>query len=224
MTARTKATWPRANDVPRGTRRTSRGRRNEHDGLRLWLVLAVVIVIAIVAGRAGADSFDRVGYVTRSLAAVQQLGAAGRDKLELDLYTAARTSCRAGSATPSIECLVEAATKRCKGDATCAAAADIVATNMRATNDWLDEPTRVRILRTSTDYRAALAAELRKRNAVLAAELALGGRADGASIDRFCRDRDRSVHVCEVGDPSCVPSVPWSRCVAALVWFVGGAT
>jgi len=48
-------------------------------------------------------------------------------------------------------------------------------------------------------------------------------QSDGVEIDRLCAQRDRALHACEAGDAACVPSLPWSRCVAALVWFVGGS-
>ena len=67
---------------------------------------------------------------------------------------------------------------------------------------------------------------------MLAAELVLAGSAaalgsaasgdEARAIDELCAHRDRTLHVCQAGDAACVPSLPWSRCVAALVWFVGG--
>ena len=103
---------------------------------------------------------------------------------------------------------------------------------------WVDEATRFRLVRGSADYRAALAAELHRRHAALAAELVLSGTArsttpsgrpgdsatagEAAAIDGLCVRRDRAIHACPPGDTACVPSLPWSRCVAALVWFIGG--
>lgn len=184
--------------------------------------MKTVALLAMMLGTAAGD--PRVDHVARALAAVRQLGPAGRDKLERDLHTAARARCHADAATPTPACLVDAAIATCGGDATCRAAADVVAANLRAETDWVDEPTRIRLVRTSTDYRAALSAELRRHHAALAAELALESTSsDANAIDQLCRERDRVVHACPAGDASCVPSVPWSRCVAALVWFVGGA-
>ncbi|HEY5927780.1 MAG TPA: hypothetical protein VIV11_39110, partial [Kofleriaceae bacterium] len=114
----------------------------------------------------------------------------------------------------------------CSGDATCLAAADVITTNLRGTNELLDEAARMRILRKSRDYRADLTAELAKRYAVLAAELVLArsGGDDAAAIDQLCTARDREIRACEPGATACLASVPWSRCVAMLVWFVGGKT
>ncbi len=179
------------------------------------LVLVLVLVLDLRLSRA-----DHVPYIARALTAIHSLGPADRDRLEHDLYTAARTRCHAESAPPTPSCLADAASALCQGDAACEAAADVVATNTRAADDWVDEATRARLVRSSTDYRVALSGELHRRFAALAGELALAGGVDAAAIDRLCRARDRTVHACQPGDDSCVPSLPWSRCVAALVWFV----
>jgi hypothetical protein len=182
----------------------------------------VVIVVALAPLRGDADP-QHVATISRALSAVRDLGAARRSQLERDIYQAARTRCHADRAQPAPPCLATAAAALCDGDASCEAAADVVATNTRAESDWIDEATRARLVSLSGDYRVAVNAELRHRFAALAAELALAGGRDAAAIDRLCRDRDRVVHVCHGDDPTCVPSLPWSRCVAALVWFVGSA-
>ncbi len=186
--------------------------------LRLVLVLVLVLVLDLRLSRA-----DHAPYLARALTAVHSLGATGRDHLERATYAAARTRCHAESSRPTPACLADAVTALCHGDAACEAAGDVVATNTRAADDWIDEATRARLVRSSTDYRAALSAELHKRFAALAAELALSGGSDAELIDRLCRERDRTGHACEDGNASCVPSLPWSRCVAALVWFVGSS-
>ena len=179
----------------------------------------VLVLVLVLGSRAHAD--DRVA---RALAAVHELGPAGRAKLDADLYAAARSRCHADAGMPAGACLIEAARALCAGDARCTAAADVVASNLRSIEDFVDDATRARLVRGSTDYHAALAAELHKRYGVLATELALAPPAgdDATAIDRLCRERDRKLHACAVGDAACVPSLPWSRCVAALVWYVGG--
>lgn len=181
-------------------------------------------VLLVLAAPAAADvPRDRAAYVARTLAAVRALGPAGRDQLDRDIYTAARTRCHADIAPPTAPCLAEAARALCAGNADCEAAADVVAANLLSVSDFIDDATRVRLVRGSTDYRAALAAALRKRYASLAAEVAIAGPSgDGAAIDRLCADRDRAIHACTPADAGCIPSLPWSRCVAAVVWFVGG--
>jgi hypothetical protein len=192
------------------------------DGVKL--VELLVLALVTLGSSASADvPRDRAAYVERTLAAVRALGAAGRDRLDRDLYAAARSRCHADSAPPTGSCLAEASRAHCAGNADCEAAADVVAANLLSIADFLDDATRVRLVRGSTDYRAALAAALRKRYASLAAELAIAGpAADGAAIDRLCADRDRTIHACTPADAGCIPSLPWSRCVAAVVWFVGG--
>lgn len=186
-----------------------------------WFVVRVLVAILLLPAGARADA--RTDYVSRALAAVRALGAE-RDTLDRDLYTASRTRCHGDTTTPTTACLIDAATARCAGNAECSAAADVIITNLRSTPFFLDDATRARLVRSSTDYHAAVAAELRRRYAALAAELALAGPAadDGAAIDQLCRTRDRVVHACAPADTTCIPSLAWSRCVAALVWYVGG--
>ena len=190
---------------------------------RRLVALAIACAICAGAGSAEADR-DRRAYIARVLEAVRSLGEAGRTKLDRDIYEIARTRCRADDTTPTPTCLIDASRAMCGFDARCLSAADVIATNLRGTNELLDDAARMRILRKSRDYRADLTAELRRRYAVLAAELVLAGpRADeAAAIDELCTKRDREIRACEPGAKACIASVPWSRCVAMLVWFVGG--
>ena len=199
----------------------------------------LAIALLLMPTWAWADQ-AHIDYVAQVLEAVRTRGPEGRAALERDLYTAARTQCRSGALPPAVDCLVTAARDVCRGDYHCELAADVIVENLRAANDWVDAQTRARLVRESTDYRAALAGELHKRYAALAAELVLAetfdagtqvgantgtaaSRAQAAAIDHLCATRDRAVHACTGGDTACVPSIAWSRCVAALVWFVGGA-
>jgi hypothetical protein len=191
------------------------------------------LAVAVLAAPAAAG--PRAAYVARALAAVRSLGPAGCAELDRALYEAARARCRADAGTPAASCLIAAARAACAGAADrarCEAAADVIATNLRGQTALVDDATRFRLVRGSTDYRAALAAELHRRYAALAAELVLAGSAAAGSaaavdvearaIDELCAQRDRALHACQAGDTACVPSLPWSRCAAALVWFVGG--
>jgi len=191
--------------------------------------LAALAGLAATEPAASAAPEPRDAYVARALAAVRSLGPAGCAELDRALYDAAHTRCRADAGTPAASCLIAAARAACAGAADrarCEAAADVIATNLRGQTALLDDATRFRLVRGSADYHAALAAELHRRYAVLAAELVLAGSAgtgdDARAIDELCAHRDRALHACEAGDAACVPSLPWSRCVAALVWFVGG--
>lgn len=218
----------------------SRIRRRGLAGRFARVVLAACAALAAFAGEAGSAAAEpgHAGYVSRALTAVRALGPAGRDDLDRALYDTARSQCHADAAPPSAACLIDAgraACARAADRASCEVAADVVAANLRGQNALVDEATRIRLVRGSADYRAALAAELRRRYAVLAAELVLAGpgAAPGATpgagdeaqaIDELCQRRDRALHACQAGDAACVPSLPWSRCVAALVWFVAGAS
>lgn len=201
-------------------------------GLSAVLVAAVAL---ISAAPASADPLPRADHVARTLAAVRALGPDGRDALDRTLYAAARTQCHADTAAPTARCLIEAARAACAGAADrarCEAAADVIVTNLRAASTWVDERARARLVRGAADYRAALAAELHRRYAALAVELVLGDQPGGrgaasdeaTAIDALCARRDREPHICKPDDAACVPSTPWSRCVAALVWFVGGGS
>ena len=193
----------------------------------LAALVALTALAALAGSPAGAEPLARGAYVARALAGVRRLGPAGCDQLDRTLYAAARARCRADTATPAASCLIDAARAACTGAAdrpSCEAVADVIATNLRGQTALIDDATRIRLVRGSTDYRTALAGELHRRYAVLAAELVLAGTGgdDARAIDALCARRDRALHACEPGDAACVPSLPWSRCVAALVWFVGG--
>jgi hypothetical protein len=176
--------------------------------------LAWTLIVVVATSTASADD-ARTSYIAGALGSVRALGA-NRAQLETDLYQACR---QAGACTDAI------VDERCHHDVACMAAADIILTNLRAANSWVDQNTRAQLVRSSTDYHAALLVELRKRYAALAAELVVEDSAGTAqlagAIDRLCATRDREVHACNPGDAACVPSIPWTRCVAALVWFVG---
>jgi hypothetical protein len=196
-------------------------------------------VLALCATATAAP--DRGAYVSRAVAALRAMTPQARTALDRELYETARTACHADAQPPTAACLIDVARKRCGGDASCAAAADVIVANMLSVDDFIDPVTRIRLVRGSADFHAALAAELRTRYGVLAAELVLAGDAasgsaasggaasggaasggnDGIAIDALCRERDRAVHACEPGDATCVRSLPWSRCVAALAWYVG---
>jgi hypothetical protein len=167
----------------------------------------------------------RTAHLQRALDALRALGDAGGQALDRELHAAVRARCRpTGSRPPATSCMALAARGICDrrpDPAGCAAAADIVLTNQHAEPDLLDEATRLRLVRTSADYHAAVLGELRARSALLAAELALAApQADAAAIDRFCVERDRAGSACDPRAALCVPSLPWQRCAAALIWFV----
>jgi hypothetical protein len=182
-------------------------------------------IVMLVAGTAAAS--PRADYVARALTSVHALGPDGRAALDRAVYESTRTRCRTDAGPPTARCSIDAARAACDGaadHAACEAAADVIATDLRGASELVDDATRARLVRGSTDYHAALAAELLRRYALLAAELAVTSpSADGAAIDSFCAHRDAEPHACTPGDAGCVPPLAWPRCVAALVWYVGSA-
>jgi hypothetical protein len=193
-------------------------------------------------GHAGPYARDaRVAHLERALAELRALGPA-RDAFELELHEATRVRCRPTATPASTACAIEVARAACSNrpdPAACAAAADVVITNQHAEHDLVDEQTRVRLVRTSANYHASILAELRAVFALLAAEFALahGGDATapserfreepgerlriaalGAAIDQFCATREAPR--CASGARGCVPSLPYQRCAAGLVWYI----
>lgn len=198
---------------------------------RTVVIAAVVLVSSAFAQSAGLapyDRADRVAHLDRALATLAALGPDGTRAFENELYQAMRTRCRpTGMQPPAVACLEAVASGVCatKSDgAGCAAAADVVMTNLHAETALVPETTRMRLVAAGADYHGAMLREMRSRHALLAAELSLatpGAAATGARIDAFCAGRDRGDGVtCEPGATLCVPSLPWQRCVAGLVWYV----
>jgi hypothetical protein len=213
-----------------------------------WAAAALAATaLAAAAPRAAADPAApyappaRAAHLARALTALAALGPTGVVALEAELHAGVRARCRpTAGRPPSTPCLIDVARARCErpqAPAACAAAADALLTLQRAELDLLDERTRARLVVTSTDYHAAVLAELRARFALLAAELAIAApevgdaiadrhaiAATAAAIDRFCAARDRVARTCPSGAALCVPSVAWQRCAAGLLWYLGTAT
>jgi hypothetical protein len=164
-------------------------------------------------GRSGAEA--RVAHIAKALAELTS------DAIALDrtIYEAVRLQCK----PVTLACMLTVARARC-AERGCMAAADVIVTNQHAERDVLDDMTRMKLVRTTSDYHAAVLAEVREKvQRVLAAELVLARPAPSvaARIDRVCVERDHvAARRCERGTPACVASVPYNRCVAALVWFV----
>lgn len=221
---------------------------------RLALVVAALVAAALPAvaetgGGSGASSgadagsgdaaaLARVRAIAASLAALETSGDAGV-ALEAELATALRSRCGADPSAASWPCALATGRAVCEARpanarASCAAAADVVLVNLRAASDWVDEATRVRLVRGATDYHRALLSELERRFAALAAELVLeertlaaelgerAGASSAAVLDRFCARRDYRPRPprCQAAAATCVPPLSWQRCVAALVWAI----
>jgi hypothetical protein len=196
----------------------------------------VVLVCLAPASTAGPYTRDaRQAHLARAIEAIRALGADGRRAFERELHEATRTRCRPTARPATTTCAIDVARTTCAGKpdpAGCLAAADLVLTNQHAEHDLVDERTRVRLVRSSSDYHAAILDELRAQFALLAAELALAEPAApvtaasglAAIVDRFCVERDREVHRGAPGARGCVPGLPWQRCAAGLVWYIAEAS
>lgn len=195
----------------------------------------LALLVAAAGARAGGYAPEqRAAHVQQALTALVALGE-DRDRLETALAAAARQRCGAtGDQVPKLPCLLEVGAQLCRGGSyggaeACAAAVDVMLVNLRSAGELVDEATRVRLVRGAADYHAALLAELRKRYAALAAEwliedpeAAAAAPASAPSLDRFCARRDYRPKPprCDQPSETCVPSLSWQRCVAALAWFV----
>ena len=182
--------------------------------MRALVPVALAFVMTAHAGPAPTPYARdaRVAYLSRAIEAVRGLGAAGRRQLQDALYTGARGRCRAALGPPAVACTLEVARAACADRAPCHLAADVILTNQRAETEVVDEPTRMRLVASATDYHTALLAELDARYAAIAAALALAeptpitAASLPARIDRFCARAGGA------------PDYP--RCAAALVWYI----
>jgi len=192
-------------------------------------VVGLVLALTQAHAQAPADTYERtarVAHLAAALAALRDLGDAGRLALERELHDAVRLRCKTG-ARPA--CMIDVARELCStrvAVAACTAATDVMLTNQHAEHDLLDAQTRARLVRTSTDYHAAVLAELTTIYRLLAGELVLAAHPDRevpAQIDRFCAARDEIARRCEPGATACVGSIAYQRCAAGLIWFISGA-
>ncbi len=199
--------------------------------MRRIAIAAAVLLASSALAQTGEPAIyarsERVAHLDRALATLQGLGPDGVRAFENEIYQAMRTRCRpSGMQPPAVACLATAADAVCatRSDGVgCAAAADVIVTNLHAENAFVPETTRMRLVAAGADYHGGVMREMRTRLELLASELVLaapGAKADGARIDAFCAERDREVVACEPGAKLCVPSLPWQRCVAGLVWYV----
>ena len=123
-----------------------------------------------------------------------------------------RSRCRGNANALVVRCYLEVARESCaESTSACISLADVIVTNYLGDDSFLADSDRYALMNASDDFRAALDDELDRRYGALAAELALASSqsVDAAVIDAFCTTRARSTRL------------PWHRCVAALVWFIG---
>ena len=187
-----------------------------------WMAIAAVLAMFVVATPSTATAApSREARVAHIAAALDQLKANDPVALDREVYEAIRVKCKpAPGSAPAVACMIAAAREVCAKRG-CGAAADVLVTNQHAERDLLDDLTRMRLVRTSSDYHAAVIAELRAKYALLAAELVLA-KPEGspaATIDRMCRERDQVARRCAPDEAACLGTIAYQRCVGALVWF-----
>lgn len=211
---------PTARDIERGAYRldliSGTPFRAERLGSRRTCFVVLALVLHTASARAETAS-GRVAHIEKALAELKTSSEAVA--LDREIYEAVRLRCK----PVALACMLTVARERC-AQRGCMAAADVIVTNQHAEREVLDDLTRMKLVRTSSDYHAAVLVELRETvYRVLAAELVLARPAASvaARIDKLCVERDHvAARRCERGAAACVGSVPYNRCVAALVWFV----
>jgi hypothetical protein len=180
--------------------------------------LVIVALVALHSGaHADAPSYARdrrVAYIDRALGALRSMAPAATTALEDALQAGARSQCKAAYGRPPVNCLVQVAQSHCEARPpgeriSCHLVADVALANLLGESELIDDKTRIGLMNESGGFRAAMRAELRRRYATLAAEMALTTTHAAAAeqIDAFCAGTRRTL--------------PWQRCAAAIVWYVG---
>ena len=191
--------------------------------------MRAALVVLALSGVAHAEPRPaRAAYIADLIEAIRGIDHATLANTRKYIQIVERNKCQAPEMTLRVGCLLEAAGQNCKQlpDAArdrCRRVSDVIATNLLSERVFVPDDVRYQILSKQRDARSAIARELHRRYAALAAELAMsdffpGPRADtaalAAGIDGFCTD------VAGTRDLS------WQYCVAAVAWFVAtdGAT
>jgi len=163
----------------------------------------------------------RVAYIEGALAAVAASSPADLTKDVEQARTLARGACAAGAQMLRVECLLVAMQRICRErpDADprrCRFTMDVIVSNVLADDRLIPPAERYRILRDNSDYRAALARELRRIQGTLSVDFRLhtGDSEDphtvAANIDKYC--------LTSADDTT----FPYPTCVSSLVWFLRG--
>lgn len=179
-----------------------------------WLILIGVLLVPMTGAGQSEGPPSRAARVARQLQALETTPEQTRESLRHQLLGRARASCGANVSLPPLACLEAEADKTCspRADQTrCLLIADLVWVNYLARDEWLGPNRRRSIIERGGDVRAALEAATQRAYARLAADFALGGKGQlPAAIDGYCLEGRAKVRV-----------LPWNRCVAALVWYIG---
>lgn len=183
------------------------------------------LVLVCIATTAHADTSpgreERVAYITSVLDALDASDPSMLANTASYIQVTERNKCQAPVESLRVGCLLEAASRNCHNQKErdhCNRASDVIVTNRLSEKLFLPTDVRFKIMEKASDYRVALQRELRRRYALLVAELVMtphwpGSKATSTQlatgIEAFCRDvagsRDMS----------------WQYCVGAVVWFIG---
>jgi hypothetical protein len=163
----------------------------------------------------------RVAHIQAALTALHDAPPAVLQQGVDYARTLSQGACSAGVERLRIECMMVAMRRYChdRGDADaqrCPAYMDVVVSNVLAAERLIPPDQRYQIVRENTDYRPALARELRRIQGTLAVDFRLrtGETEDAgalaAKIDSYClASADET-------------KLSYQICVSSLVWFIRG--
>jgi hypothetical protein len=190
------------------------------------LVFAAAALLVASLGSASEPSQPyrppaRVAHIQGALTALREAPPGALQQGVDYARTLSRGACSAGVERLRVECLMVATRRYChdRGEADaqrCPAYMDIVVSNALADERLIPPETRYQIVRENTDYRPALARELRRIQGTLAVDFRLrtgDAEDDGtlaSKIDDFClASADET-------------KLSYQMCVSSLVWFIRG--
>jgi hypothetical protein len=181
------------------------------------LVLAALVAIA----RAEPPKGERVAYIATVIDALRASDPAALVNATKYVDVVARNKCLASEQSLRINCLIAAAALGCPAGPDhdrCTRVSDVIVTNRLSVDYFVPKDVRYDIMNKHKDYRSEVARELRRRYAMLVAELVMsrhfpGSRADSRAlatgIDAYC------------AGAAGTRGLSWQYCVAAIAWFVG---
>lgn len=170
----------------------------------------------------------RVTYIEATIAALRATTPETLAKTEDYVGYIERNRCRSTFDRLRIECMINAAARRCRGDEEqrqrCLLFSDIIIANRTSAKRFISTSERYGIMKRHRRFRQELRSELRRRYAALVTNFVLACDFDCAAdnlqclaggIDDFCRANADA------------RALAWQYCVAAITWSIGvrnGAT
>ncbi len=177
------------------------------------------MTVLFVVLAASYDLAARTAHLSEGLAAVRATEPATLAALYDNLRALERGGCRSDLAGVRAECLIAAAKRRCRDQATsCAAAADVVIGAVLAEGRLISEAERLALSRRHRDLRRELRREIGRRQAALAVGLHVAARQTCRAGDDACLARQIDAYCSSAGDAR---ELSWQHCAATLVWFIG---